>query len=58
MKHYLELEVQNKENGVSYHKYGKKINAWAGISISGKTSIYLFSENMTKELYVKIMESI
>ena len=47
---------KGEKHGVSYHKYGKKINAWAGISISGKTSIYLFSENMTKELYVKIME--
>ena len=47
---------KGEKHGVSYHKYGKKINAWTGISISGKTSIYLFSENMTKELYVKIME--
>ena len=36
----------------------KKVNAWAGISKGGKTSIQLFTENMTKELYVSIMENI
>ena len=35
----------------------KKVNAWAGISNGGKTSIQLFAENMTKELYVNIMET-
>ena len=32
------------------------VNVWAGISKVGKTSIQLFTENMTKELYVSIME--
>ena len=32
------------------------VNVWAGISKWGKTSIQLFTENMTKELYVSIME--
>ena len=32
------------------------VNVWAGISKGGKTSIQLFTENMTKELYVSIME--
>ena len=31
---------KGEKHGVSYHKYGKKINVWAGISISRKTSIY------------------
>ena len=34
----------------------KKVNSWAGISKGGKTSIHHFTENMTKELYVSIME--
>ena len=34
----------------------KKVNSWAGISKGGKTSIQHFTENMTKELYVSIME--
>ena len=34
----------------------KKVNAWVGISKGGKTSIQFFTENMTKELYVRIME--
>ena len=45
-----------EKHGISYHKHGKKVNAWAGISKGGKTSIQLFTENMTKELYVSIME--
>ena len=32
------------------------INVWADISKGGKTSIQLFTGNMTKELYVSIME--
>ena len=32
------------------------VNVWAGISKGGKISIQLFTENMTKELYVSIME--
>ena len=32
------------------------VNVWAGISKGGKTSIQHFTENMTKELYVSIME--
>ena len=32
------------------------VNVWAGISKGGKTNIQLFTENMTKELYVSIME--
>ena len=38
------------------NKHGKKVNAWAGISKSGKRRIQIFTENMTKELYVSIME--
>ena len=34
----------------------KKVNTWVGISKDGKTSIQLFTENMTKKLYVSIME--
>ena len=45
-----------EKHGISYNKHGKKVNAWAGISKGGKTSIQLFTENMTKELYVSIME--
>ena len=45
-----------EKHGISYDKHGKKVNAWAGISKSGKTSIQLFTENMTKELYVSITE--
>ena len=45
-----------EKHGISYNKHGKKVNAWAGISKGGKTSIQLFTENMTKELYVNIME--
>ena len=44
------------KHGISYNKHEKKVNAWAGISKGGKTSIQLFTENMTKELYVSIME--
>ena len=48
---------KNREkHGISYNKHGIKVNAWAGISKGGKTSIQLFTENMTKELYVSIME--
>ena len=32
------------------------VNVWPDISKGGKTSIQLFTENMTKELYVSIME--
>ena len=32
-----------EKHGISYNKHGKKINAWAGISKSGKTSIQLFT---------------
>ena len=34
----------------------KKVNFWAGISKSGKTSIQLFTENIAKELFVSIMK--
>ena len=48
---------ENRENhGISYNKHGKKVNAWAGMSKGGKTSIQSFTENMTKEQYVSIME--
>ena len=64
MKICLELEKLSKENGgkigekyeISYNKHGKTVNAWAGISKGGKTSIQLFTENITKELYVSIMD--
>ena len=43
--------------GISYNKHEKKVNAWAGISKNGKKkSIQLFNENMTKELFVSIMD--
>ena len=45
-----------EKHGISYNKHGKKVNAWAGISKGRKTSIQLFAENMTKGLYVSIME--
>ena len=32
------------------------VNVWAGISKGGKTSIQSFTENLTQELYVSIME--
>ena len=41
---------------ISNNKHEKKVNAWAGISNEGKASIQLFTGNMTKELYVSIME--
>ena len=59
MKPYLELEKLSKENGEkNREKHAKKVNAWAGISKSGKTSIQIFTENKTKELFVSIMEKI
>ena len=45
-----------EKHRISYNKHGKMVNAWAGISKSGKRSIQIFTENMTKELYVSIME--
>ena len=41
---------------ISYNKDGKEVNAWRGISKGGKTSIQLFTENITNELYFSIME--
>ena len=45
-----------EKHGISYNRHENKGNAWAGISKGGKTSIQLFTDNMTKELYVSIME--
>ena len=50
------MEKNRGKHGISYNKHGKMVNVWAGISKGGKTSIQLFTENMTKELYVSIME--
>ena len=48
VKLYLELE--------SLAKKIKKVNAWACINKGRKTSIQLFAENMTKELFVSVIE--
>ena len=50
------MEKNRGKHGISYNKHGKKVNAWAGISKGGKTSIQSLTENMTKEQYVSIME--
>ena len=52
------MEKNRGKHGISYNKHGKMVNVWAGISKGGKTSIQLFTENMTKELYVSIMEKL
>ena len=36
----------------------KKVNAWAGISKGGKESILIFTENIIKDLFIKIMDKI
>ena len=33
-----------------------KVNAWDGISIKGKISLYFFTENMNSELYINILK--
>jgi hypothetical protein len=36
-------------------KHAQKVHVWGGMSYYGKTSIFLFQENLNKELYVKIL---
>ena len=50
------MEKNRGKHEISYNKHEKKVNACAGISKGGKTSIQSFTENLTQELYVSIIE--
>jgi transposase len=38
-------------------KHAAKLHAWGGISFYGKTELYLFTENLDSDLYIKILSA-
>jgi transposase len=39
------------------HRKGKKVHVWAAISFNSKSEPFIFEQNLTAELYVKILSS-
>ena len=49
--------VKVDEDNLIYSKNkGRKIRAWTGISYQGKTSLFLYEDNMSSVNYTKILK--
>lgn len=46
-----------KRNTKDIPKYHQSINAWAGVSSQGKTSIYLFAHSLDADKYINVLET-
>ena len=55
-KQFLLVKLYSELESLAKKIEEKKVNAWACISKGRKTSIQLFAENMTKELFVSVIE--
>ena len=50
------MNSKKREYVISAMKPKCKVNAWGGISINGRISLYFFTENMNNELYINILK--
>ena len=48
--------VKRKENYIHAKNKGRKCGAWAAISSRGKTSLYLYEQNMNTQNYLIVLE--
>jgi transposase len=51
------LDSKTQPQSVPTVAHGAKVNAYAAFSLSGRTEIHLFTENMTAQRYIDIMRS-
>ena len=49
------LWLKDEENIIYSKNKGRKIGAWAAINVKGKTSIFLYEENLNCEHYLEIL---
>jgi transposase len=52
----MAYQKKGQRLSISQPKYPVKLNVWGGISVKGKTDIYIFQENMNASLYKEILD--